>query len=41
MWENYTQIENTWKSYEYLSKVAPHVLFCHYDKHSEIEKDKR
>jgi hypothetical protein len=40
-WENYIHDENTWKSYEHLFDIAPELLARYYDKHLEIEKDKR
>ena len=40
-WENYTHDENTWESYEHLQEVSPELINAYYEKHPEIEKDKR
>jgi hypothetical protein len=38
---NYTPDENAWESYKNLFEVTPQLLSSYYDKHPEIEKDKR
>jgi hypothetical protein len=39
-WENYTNDEITWKSYQHLFDIAPELVASYYDKHPEIENDK-